>query len=161
VKAPLMTKVGIGFAVAAACGFVGLASPAASAATIAHASHASHTSHTSHAKPTTSIKAQARACFLALDDSAEELDEASYDLDEDGAWAVSVQNAQAGMHDPVCAPFAAEVQGPIAQAEPLITLAESQVAAGDVADAENNFNAASGALSTAWWDVYLISVGEA
>jgi hypothetical protein len=142
VKATLGSKVGLGIAIATAAGFVGLASPAANAAT---------TTPSLRAVSSTSTQSEARACFQALGVGADEdLQAASYDIVEFGPWMTDVQQAQAGMRSPACTPFAAHVQGPIAQAEALIAQADEQAATGDVTDASNTFFSAANALNPAW-----------
>ena len=152
-KTALSGKASIGIAAAAAAGLVGLAPPAAAnAATMARTLHATSTAGT---------QSQASACFQALDSAAVDLSSAGYDVVEFGPWMTDVQEAQTGMHNPVCAPLAAQIQGPIAQAESLTAQAVTEANAGDTTDASNTFQSASNALAPAWWAVYLISFRKA
>jgi hypothetical protein len=143
-KATLKIRAGIGLAAAAAAGVVGLASPAADAATAAQPSPVASG---------TSTESSAYACFIALSNADEDLQIAGYFLTESQPWQTYVQQAQAGMTDPVCAPYTALIQGPMTQAEPLIAQAESQAQAGELSTAANTFLAAANAFNPAWEDV--------
>jgi len=146
------TTTRLALALAGTVGLLAFVAPAAGAATARH---------TTHPASPSSTQTQAAACFSVLSSASEDLDAATYDIIESGPWTDDFHKAQTEMHDPVCTPFTAQIQAPIAQAESLIAQAEAQAAAGDPTDASNTFQSASHALNPAWWSVYLISVGLA
>jgi hypothetical protein len=144
----MSTKTSLTLALAGSAALLAFAAPAANAATTA-------------GQTTSGTQAQASACFTALDNAAENLDAAGYDVVEFGPWSSDYQTALTEMQDPVCAPFASLIQAPIASAESLAATAASQASAGDTQDASNNFQSASNALAPAWWAVYEIAYGLA
>ena len=146
------TTTRLALALAGTVGLLAFVAPAAGAATARH---------TTHSTSPSSTQTQAAACFHVLDPAAQDLEAAAYDILESGPWTDDVHKAQTEMHDPVCTPFTAQIQAPIAQAESVIAQAEAQAAAGDLTDASTTFESASHALEPAWWGVYLISVGLA